>query len=398
MHCHSDLDQSDLKLSIFDSVHLLNAEHWESLVPNNDVYLTLPYLRALEASLSDSIDFRYILFYNAEFNPVGVAAVQLLRFTNTDLNVNDLQNRFGSYISDKVLHNLDARVLLCGNAFSTGENGFLFCDSVSNEVAKRNLSRALNRIKRDEKKANNGVSIILVKDFWPNSNDRMEALIQDGYSDFEIDVNMVVDIQPNWNSFDDYLGDLVTKFRTKVKGIYKKSTALNHKVLSSAEIRKYADQINVLYSNVLQRADYRFGELKADTFARFAESLPEYFRFSGYFLDNELVGFSTCFKGDEVVDANFVGIDYTHNHTHAVYQRMLCDFIKYAIDSKMKSLRLGRTAEEMKSTLGAEPVPMKLYVKHKNTITNKLVKPIVGQIKPSKFELRRPFKALFYQD
>jgi len=178
MHCPAINDQSDLKLSIFDSVHLLNEAHWESVVPDNEVYMTLPYLRALEASLGDHIDFRYILFYNNEFNPVGVAIVQLLRFTNTDLNITDLQSRFGQYLSDKLLHNLDARVLLCGNAFSTGENGFWFCDSVSNDIAKRNLSRALNRIKRDEKKANNGVSIILIKDIWPQSFDNMEALKQ----------------------------------------------------------------------------------------------------------------------------------------------------------------------------------------------------------------------------
>ena len=36
-------------------------------------------------------------------------------------------------------------------------------------------------------------------------------------------------------------------------------------------------------------------------------------------------------------------------------------------------------------------------LKHKNHITNKLVKPIVGLIKPSKFGTRKPFKAVLYQ-
>lgn len=398
MHCQSYKEQPDLKLSIFDSVHLIHAGHWESLVPPNEVYLTLPYLKALETSLSDTIDFRYILFYNSEFSPVGVAVVQLLRFTGNELNIGDLQQRFGNFLSDKLLHNLDARVLLCGNAFSTGENGFLFCNTVSNEVAKRNLSRALNRIKRDEKKANNGVSIVLVKDFWPASFDSMEELKKEGYSEFEIDVNMVLELHPEWVQFEDYLADLVTKFRTKIKGIYKKSKDIERKVFTANDILQHADRIEELYQNVLSRADYRFGALKPSTFALFQESLPNHFTFAAYFLREKLLGFSTCFRGVEVVDANFVGIDYDYNHEYAIYQRMLCDFIQFGIDHKLKSLRLGRTAEEMKSTLGAEPVPMKLYVKHKNHITNKLIKPIVGHIKPSTFELRKPFKAVIYQN
>ncbi|MFT5512561.1 MAG: hypothetical protein ACI8SE_000959, partial [Bacteroidia bacterium] len=246
MNCSPLQNQTDLKLSIFDSVRLLNEAHWEVLVPDNEVYMTLPYLRALEASLEGKVDFRYILFYNEDFNPVGIAIVQLLQFSNKELNTNDLHHRFGNYLSDKVLHNLDARVMLCGNAFSTGENGFMFCESVPNDIAKHNLSRALNRIKRDEKKANNGVSIILLKDFWPERYNQLEVLKEDGYSSFEIDVNMVVTIKSNWKTFEDYLGDLVTKFRTKVKGIYKKSSQLTYKVLAAQEIRKYSKEIDTL--------------------------------------------------------------------------------------------------------------------------------------------------------
>ncbi|MFT5724738.1 MAG: putative N-acyltransferase [Bacteroidia bacterium] len=397
MHRHTNHDQEDLKLSIFDSVHLLPQTHWETLAPETNVYMSLPYLRALEGSLGDKIDFRYILFYNNDFQPVGIAVVQLLRFSGKELNTKDLHTRFGHFLSDKLLNNLDARVLLCGNAFSTGENGFAFCSSVPNDTAKTNLSRALDRIKRDEKKANNGVSIILLKDFWPASFDQLKSLKADGYTEFMIDVNMVVHIKPNWNQFDDYMEDLVTKFRTKVKGIYKKSEQIQSRILSATDIEALSDDINQLYGNVLERVDYRFGELTATTFQRFAEALPELFRLTGYFFEEKLVGFSTCFKSEDVLDANFVGINYDLNHSHAIYQRMLCDFIKYAIECGAKELRLGRTAEEMKSTLGAEPIEMKLYVKHKNHITNKLVKPIVSQITPSKFELRKPFKAVLYQ-
>ena len=337
------------------------------------------------------------MFYNEQYVPVGVAVVQLLHFTNREINVEDLYDRFGHLIPERKLSELDVKIMLCGNAFCTGEHGFLFCKSISDKVAKLNLSRALHRLKRDEKKANKGVSAIMLKDFWPSSFDKIEVLKHEDYSEFMIDVNMVVSIHDNWLSYDDYLNDMITKFRTKVKGIYKKSAAVSGKQLSADEIKQNGARIDELYHNVLDKADYRFGELNSTTFYKFANKLPEDFVFMGYFIDDKLVGFSSSFKGGVVFDANFVGIDYAFNHDYAIYQRMLCDLVKLSIEAGVKELRFGRTAEQMKSCFGAEPVEMKLLVKHRNAITNKLLKHLIHHISPNKFEIRRPFKAVIYE-
>ncbi len=399
MHCDRLTKESTLKLSISDSAHLINHGHWESIVGDRNVYLTIPYLTALEASLSNDIHFKYILFYDHGFEPVGVAVVQLLHFTNKELNVKDLESRFGSIISEHLLNKIDARVMLCGNAFCTGENGFLFCETVASDIAHLNLSHALTRIKRHERKANNGVNVIMLKDFWPSSFNDIQVFSEDeGFSEFMIDVNMVINVKENWTSFEAYMDDMITKFRTKIKGIYKKSSSVEARILTHEQIREESEAIDRLYHNVLDRSDYRFGELTPKSFEYFARNVSEHFRFMGYYKDDKMVGFSTCFWFNDLIDANFVGIDYELNHDYAIYQRMLCDFVQTAIECKAKTIHLGRTAEEIKSCLGAEPVNMKLLVKHRNAITNKLVKPIVSHISPSKFELRRPFKAVLYQN
>lgn len=398
-HCIKTYNRSSkLKLNISDSVKLINRDHWDGLVGNKNIYLSTAYLESLEESLHDNIDFRYILFYDLEYTPVGVAVVQLLQFSNKELNAEDLKNRFGHLISDKIISKIDARVMLCGNAFATGENGFYFCESIPEETSKINLSNAFDRIKRVEKRANKGVSLILLKDFWPESFHQIEVLKDEDFSSFMIDVNMVVKIREEWQTFDDYMHDMVTKFRTKMKSIYKKSADIESRALSIEEIAKYKEDIDSLYHNVLQRADYRFGELTANTFYNLGKNLPDNYVLMGYFLDGKLVGFSSCFKTfDKVIDANFVGLDYALNHDYALYQRILGDLVKFSIESNARELRLGRTAEQIKSCFGAEPVEMKLMVKHRNSITNKLVRPLVSHITPSKYELRRPFKAVLYQ-
>ena len=59
---------------------------------------------------------------------------------------------------------------------------------------------------------------------------------------------------------------------------------------------------------------------------------------------------------------------------------------------KVKELRLGRTAEIIKSCVGAKPVDMKLYIRHGNSISNKILKPLAEFISPSAYEVRNPFK------
>ena len=109
-------------------------------------------------------------------------------------------------------------------------------------------------------------------------------------------------------------------------------------------------------------------------------------------MDQKMVGFSAVFHFNNIIDASFVGFDYGLNKEHAIYQRMLYDFVELSIILGAHELRLGRTAELIKSSVGAEPVDMKLYIKHRNSISNKLLAPFISSISPAKFELRSPFK------
>lgn len=109
----------------------------------------------------------------------------------------------------------------------------------------------------------------------------------------------------------------------------------------------------------------------------------------------KLIGFSSSFIFNSILDANYVGINYEFNNEYALYQRMLYDYIEFAIQRNCSELRFGRTAEEIKSSVGANPVPMKLFIRHRNPIANRILKAIVGTIKPSEHELRKPFKLEF---
>ncbi len=383
--------KTDFKFSFYDTVDHINKEQWHKVVPATNMYLSLEYLQALERAMQDNIAFRYILFHNKQNKPVAAAVVQLLNFSGKGAFYQDLLGKAGVRITQKLPETLNVKVLVCGNIFTCGENGFAFSDGISGEEAHEVLANGLEKLKDSEKK-NGAVSLVLLKEFWPQTFAESDVLKEENFIDFMVDVNMVLPIRKSWDTFEDYLESMTTKFRTKAKGVLRKSDGIIVADLSKEDIAKHKVRIEQLYNRVVEKATFNSGSLNGEAFANFKKNLKNDFIFKGYFLEKELVGFSTGFVFNNIVDANYVGIDYALNQQYALYPRMMYDLVELAISRKASELRMGRTAEEIKSSMGAEPVNMKLYIKHGNNITNKILKPIIQSITPGKFEFRKPFK------
>jgi len=385
-------EKKEVKIEVKTSISQVDEKRWDAIVNGDNLYLSTRYLSALEKSL-DSVDFRYLLFFKNK-KLVGLASVQIVNLINQSKEYGELFCSVGDKIKDKFIASLNIRVMTCGNVFSTGENGFAHTDAISEKEFYLALSKGLKELSRN-KELNGNASIILLKEFWPQSFKKGAFLKPENYRGFSIDVNMILKIHPQWKSIDDYLQSMVTKFRTKAKSVFKKSASITSRNLTAEDIENHKAELEQLYQAVLHHADFKFGELNGEAFLQLKNNLNGQFLVTGYFKENKLVGFSSGFLFGDVLDANYVGFDYDLNHKYALYQRMLYDFVEMAINMNCSELRLGRTAEELKSGLGAEPVNMKLFMRHRNSLSNKLLKPFVERISPHEYELRKPFKASF---
>ncbi len=379
-----------LQYDYYNHIKDIPVEDWNSVNSNNNIFLSLDYLKTLEDTLYENIKFRYIIFYDKK-TPVALAAAQLIKFNSAQLKFQEFPCKINDTIRNKLFKNLEVRVLVCGNLFSCGEHGFIYnSDKIKAKEAFENLSNALREIRKSEN--SDKPSFILLKEFWPQSFDNSDYIKDHDFREFRIDVNMVLEIPQNWNTFEDYLGSMRTKFRTRAKKVFKKSKKLVVKDFEAQDIVTFKDDIDKLYLSVIDKADFKIGKLNSYTFKHLKQTLGESFVFKGYFLEEKLVGFTTSFILPDAVDANHIGIDYTYNKEHDIYQKMLYDYVDLAITKRVKELRLGRTAEIIKSCVGAKPVEMKLYVRHGNSISNTLLKPLVELISPNEYEVRNPFK------
>ncbi|MBW1297297.1 hypothetical protein [Aquimarina litoralis] len=380
---------TSLQYSIFTSTIDIPVNDWNAINTKNNLFLTLDYLYTLEKTLSKTIGFRYILFYRKN-EPVGIAVNQLIKFNTQDLKFQEFPCRVSDTIKNTIMRSMDVKVLICGNLFSCGEHGFIYSNKITAKEAFENLSDALREIRKTEK--SDKPSFILLKEFWPSSFAKSDYIKKQDFREFSIDVNMVLEIHDNWETFDDYLSSMKTKFRTRTKKSFKKSEELIIKDLNAEEIDDYKNTIDTLYLSVIDKADFKIGKLDARTFKNLKETLKDSFVFKGYFLKDILVGFTSAFVLKDAVEANHIGIDYSFNKSHSIYQRMLYEYVDLAISRRVRELRLGRTAEIIKSSVGAKPVEMKLYARHGNSISNQLIKPLIELISPSEYEIRNPFK------
>jgi predicted N-acyltransferase len=396
--CVTETTQDILvRTDILSSIKDIDQKDWDCLNTDNNPYLSRKYLSALEESLP-YFDFRYVIFYNEKKETVGIAYCQIIKITQHEINTEALSNRLGSKLPNTIINSLDLRVLICGNAFATGENGFIFHPSISSNTAFDLLTSVIEEINLVEKKHKKKISITLIKEFWPEHFKNSQHFKEMGCCEVNIDVNMVLKLDDSWKTFADYLAAMNSKFRTKAKQVFAKSADLQLIDFTPEIIEERLDEINSLYNMLVDKASFSFGRLNATTLLFVKKELGDNFFFRGYYLKGQLIGFSTATNFNGVLDGNYIGLDYEFNQDYAVYQRMLYDFVEHAFKTGAREIRIGRTAEEIKSGVGALPVEMKFYAKHRNKVTNALLRPFVQKLKPSDFNLRRPFKAEYYSN
>jgi hypothetical protein len=79
----------------------------------------------------------------------------------------------------------------------------------------------------------------------------------------------------------------------------------------------------------------------------------------------EVLGINLLLFGDTVMHNLFIGIDYEANCHHAVYFNLVERSLRIAMERGLKVCYLGQDSYEFKSRLGAKPVEMIGFMKHR---------------------------------
>lgn len=397
----SKIFQRDNKECIlYSSVHALDKEIWRPLAGLNH-FLYPEYLQALESSALAGFSFRYAILFEKK-NPVAAYCFQLADLSSKDAGSIINMHQYGyvlqaiaSGINDLLLRGKKYAgnfLITCGNMLVTGQHG-IGCKPEHLRMAVESLPEIIDSLTQEIEKSKGRVVAVLVKDFGKEESEAASLLKKHGFHPLRIDPNMKLTLRPEWKTFDDYRQSLSAKYRLRVNNTMELTNGLMIKEFGIEEIEKHAQEIESLYNQVVSKAPVLIVRANASFFIAMKKKLKEHYRFRAIFKNRELIAFTTGYYY-HVLDAHFIGIEYRLCKEIPIYQFILYDFIACAISQRKPELNYGRTAVEIKSTVGAFPVEMVAYLKINSPVLHHVAGAVLPFFRNDKYVIRNPFRQL----
>ena len=389
----SSCNKHTLSVKYFNAINEIPNHIWQQLNCAHNLYFHPKYLEALQQN-NPKVQFAYIVLFNEEEEAVAIATIQIV-----DFYLDSVQNEMQSIVewvkclgrklriisSEKVF-----KVLTCGNTFVSGEHGIFINNNQNKKLVLIRIAEAV--LDFSNSNSRNNVDAFMLKDFENESLFITNKLYEEGYNSFNVEPNMVLHLENDWDSLDDYLAALKTKFRVKARKALKLSASLKIEDITADRLKDLLPEMTALYKTVSTKSSFNLGDFNLQTYKSLKDNIGDKYFLKAYWLEDKLVGFLSGIFNQESLDAHFVGIDYINNREYAIYQRMLYDYISLGIKNNAKTINFGRTASEIKSSVGAIPEDLTIYLRHKKTIPNRILSLFLKRIQPSEFKQKHPFK------
>lgn len=374
-------------MNYYHQIYLSTAEFpadWNQ-VAHSSIFLQTDYLKALEESIPTNLKISYVgIFQDTEL--VAAAFIQ-------QIDLKQLQT-FGTRdhglkikLRDFLFKSFAGKLTIVGNNMLTGQHAIACTDGT-------NLSTILAYLKQQVLPEFPGQHIHILKDFPEKELIHFQQTIFTKSLKFTSQPSMCFSIKDSWSKEQDYFDALSKKYRDQYKRARKKADGIEKRQLSLSEIIEQEERIYELYYHVAENAPFNTFFLARNHFSALKENMGDAFRFFAYFEAGKLIGFNTLFQHDEVLETYFLGYDPSIQKEKMLYLNMLYDMVGCAIVNQFKYINFGRTAMEIKSSIGAVPINMYGFMEHQYTWINRHLSSIFQLLEPEVSWIQRhPFKS-----
>jgi predicted N-acyltransferase len=379
----------EISFKIYNSVKELPAL-WDTVAQSN-VFLQTSYLSVLERSAPVNMECFYIgIFENSEL--IGVSLAQYLDLNKLE-SFGERDKCFKTIIRNFIFKNFASHTLFLGNNMITGQNGYVFSKEIDFNHISEILLQSADEITLYFKKKGISIHLVSFKDFYDHCSVELKKYRFSNIYEFNTQPNMIFYLDENWKSLDDYVAALSKKYRDQFKRARKKFDGIQMKNLSYEEVLRNEEKIYDLYHYVAKNAPFNTFFLSKNHFSTLKGQCGNRFQIFGYFLNEELVGFHTLLLNDETLETYFLGYNDHIQKENMLYLNMLYNMTEYGIENGFKRIIFGRTALEIKSSIGATPVQMSGFIYHNNKLINRFIGKIFRNLEPElHWQQRHPFK------
>jgi predicted N-acyltransferase len=368
---------------IFESTTKL-PETWD-IVSSQSLFLQSTYLRVLENSIPANITCQFIGIYQAN-ELIATAMLQhldlgkLAGFGNRDHGALTLLRNF-------LFKRYSSKLAIIGNNMLTGQHAISFTPSA-------NKSEILAGLKTFVTELTPAPHLNIFKDFESTDCALFDQVAFQKSLRFSSQPNMFIDLRPEWTQEANYVEALTKKYRDQYKRARKKADGIEKRQLTLEEIEQLANEIYTLYRHVADHAPFNTFFITKNHFYSLKKELGDAFRFFAYFEEGKLIGFNTLIHHDEILETYFLGYNEKIQKEKMLYLNMLYDMVGCSIHNGFKRINFGRTAMEIKSSIGAKPEQLFGWMQHKNKWINRNLGYFFNLLEPeAKWIERNPFKS-----
>jgi hypothetical protein len=390
--CKNKKEQDRFEIKLYDSIDEISSL-WADLTADEDIFLSTRYFRSLESSSPKSVSQKYALLYE-KGEIIAYFPIQISEF-NARESLKDRKHNDSSHLRSSLAKIVRIRGLVAGNMLVSGEYMFRFVDERYTGKEKFEiLETVLGHCITYYQSKKRPINVVFTKDIPVSRKMDSIGVKNSKFKPFSVEPLMVLHIKEEWSHFSDYLGALTSKYRVRAKRALKKSAHLTIREIGLGEIKSRVEEYFPLYKEVFEGLDFSLFELPKMYFASLKEHLGDDFIFKvAEDSSGNLVGFYTMIHNRGELHAHFLGYDKVSNKQSQLYITMLYKMISYGVENDFKLVDFGRTALEIKSSVGAIPHHYELYLKHTNSIANLFAGPIISILnRKTDWQPRHPFR------
>jgi len=362
-----------MRVEIYESIEQLDEAQWDAVAGSCGLICRHRYLRAVErAGINDSRYFYPVLY---DGNRMKAHACAYYISTELDTFAQGIGKRLVDWIRRVWPSFLLLRSLECGTPVALGST-ISFADVRPADEALRLLVESLQRLAREQR-----VPVLLFRDFYDAQLPQCALLHEMGYH--RIPNLPGAHLAVRWRTFGAYLDSMRSHYKQKIVKRMRRFAASGLSVDVEHGFARHAARLAALWRNVYDRAtEYRREILTARFFEEIDRELGDKSSIVLARYGRTIVGFTLLLDDEDKLVPLYSGLDYSYNERSALYFNLLYRAVEVGIVLGKRVVDLGITTLVPKKDLGAESIPIHMYIKGLN--------PLVDTVVPALWRLMTP--------
>jgi len=353
---------------VFDSIDEVDLDAWQRVCTESgaSIFMDPRFIAAVETSMKQDCRFWYVIVDGDDGRPAACACltamtIDLLDFTDPRVA---WVIRHGPKMLSRLRH---LKVLFCSLPGSPGEKSLAFAPAAASVLP------ALDAV-MDKLAAENGMDVIIYKEFGQGDLDGMKSLLARGYRC--IDIPPMHGLKPSFENFAQYCAALRARYRMQITRSTKKlqNSRIEQLVLTDPDeiLRVYTPDVHAMYCHMVEKSDLKVETLPIEYFRQLTLRLAGQVDLVALSRDSKIIGFGWCIHDDATYHMLYAGIDYELNHEFDLYFNLMFAGFDRALRKRVAKINVGQTATVFKARMGCYSEPRYVFAKGVGPLMSRL--------------------------